>query len=253
MTDVLRVLQFSDTHLFADRTDRFRDVCTFDSFATVLDDARSGRLSATDALLLTGDVVNDEPGGYAHALSLLQPLGKPVYGIPGNHDRREPMQAAFDHARFQLCGYVDLAHWRLVLLDSVVPDAAHGELSQRELQRLDAALATAGTRHVLIALHHHPVSLASAWLDQVGLGNADAFFAITDRYANVRAICWGHVHQEFEALRRGVRLMSAPSTCVQFQPRADDFAIEQAPPGYRQLTLHARGTIETEVIRVEVE
>lgn len=251
MTDVLRLLQFSDTHLFADRAGSFRGICTFDSFARVLELARSAHAATTDALLLTGDSVNDEPDGYAHVISLLRPLGKPVYGLPGNHDRRDAMQSEFGRARFQIGGHADFAHWRVILLDSVVPDHAHGELPRAELQRLETTLSTAGSRHVLIALHHHPVSLGSAWLDGVGLRNGPELFAITDRYPNIRAICWGHVHQQFEADRRGVRLMSAPSTCVQFMPRVDEFAIEDTPPGYRRLELYPDGTVESSVFRVD--
>lgn len=246
------MLQFSDTHLFGDRAGRFRDVCTLDSFAAVLEHARAAYLATTDAVLLTGDLVNDEPVGYAHALSLLRTLGKPVYAIPGNHDLREPMQVGFDQTPFQMGGHADFAHWRVILLDSVVADAAHGELPPAELQRLEATLASTGERHVLVALHHHPVPLASAWLDGVGLRNAAEFFAITDGYPNVRAICWGHVHQPFDADRRGVRLMSAPSTCVQFKPRSDEFAIDNTPPGYRRLELHADGTVKSEVLRVAI-
>ena len=77
-------------------------------------------------------------------------------------------------------------------------------------------------------------------------------FAVTDRHANVRAIIWGHVHQEFDALRRGVRLLAVPSTCSQFLPHSDQFAIDPAPPGYRTLTLRGDGSIATNVVRIDV-
>jgi Icc protein len=43
-----------------------------------------------------------------------------------------------------------------------------------------------------------------------------------------------------------VRVMTTPSTCVQFAPGSAKFAIDPRPPGYRRLTLHADGRIETE-------
>jgi 3',5'-cyclic-AMP phosphodiesterase len=61
---------------------------------------------------------------------------------------------------------------------------------------------------------------------------------------------WGHVHQQFDSRRKGVRLLSVPSTCAQFLPHADQFALDPSPPGYRRLTLCADGSIDTEVIRV---
>ena len=41
--------------------------------------------------------------------------------------------------------------------------------------------------------------------------------------------------------------MSTPSTCAQFLPRSDFFALDERPPGLRWLELHADGRIETEV------
>lgn len=252
MVDVLRLLQISDIHLFADRGGRIGGLCSHDSLAAVLDHVRARHLADTDALLLTGDLVNDEPEGYAHLLASLESFTQPIFAIPGNHDRITPMRAACDKAQFQIGGHVDFAHWRLILLDSTIPGSDHGELSPLELQRLDAALASAGALHVLVALHHHPVALASAWLDPLGLRNASELFAITDRYPSVRAICWGHVHQAFEVRRNRVRLMSVPSTCVQFKPLSEEFATDATAPGYRRLLLHRDGTVESEVIRVAI-
>ena len=41
--------------------------------------------------------------------------------------------------------------------------------------------------------------------------------------------------------------MSTPSTCAQFLPRSEFFALDDRPPGLRWLELHADGHIETEV------
>ncbi|MBV8342181.1 MAG: hypothetical protein JO173_07350 [Gammaproteobacteria bacterium] len=90
--------------------------------------------------------------------------------------------------------------------------------------------------------------MESRWLDRVGLTNAAEFLQAVDRHSNVRAIVWGHVHQSYDALRKGVRLLATPSTCAQFLPRADDFAIDRRPPGYRTLELRADGSLLTEVV-----
>jgi Icc protein len=44
-----------------------------------------------------------------------------------------------------------------------------------------------------------------------------------------------------------VRLLATPSTCAQFQPRSNDFVIDNQPPAYRLLTLHSNGAIDTGV------
>jgi len=252
MSAELRLLQFSDPHLSARPDAALRGVPTRAALAAVLRHARTHYDNA-DAVLLTGDLVNDDVGGYAAVRELFGDLGKPVYCLPGNHDDAAVMQTELGATPFQVGGHADLGAWRIIMLDSCVPRQAHGRLSARELQRLEASLEGAGERHVLICLHHHPVRLGSRWLDSVGLQNADEFFAITDRYPTVRAIAWGHVHQQHDSRRKGVRLLAVPSTCAQFLPHSDQFAIDPSPPGYRRLTLRADGTLETEVLRVPLQ
>jgi Icc protein len=137
--------------------------------------------------------------------------------------------------------------WRIVLVDSCVLGQAGGRISAQELQRLDAALGESD-RFALVCLHHHPVNMASHWLDAVGVDNADEFFGVLDAHPNVRAISWGHVHQFFDARRHGVRLLATPSTGAQFLPLAHDFAVDSRPPAYRRTTLLTDGTLETEVV-----
>lgn len=245
----IRLLQFSDPHLFARADGALRGVVTRTALQAVLRHARAHHGNA-DALLLTGDLVNDDPGGYASVRELFGNLGKPVWCTPGNHDDPEIMRLELGQAPFQIGGFHDLGAWRIILLDSCVPGQVHGRLSDAELARLGATLASAGERHVLIGLHHHPVRMASRWIDSVGLQNPADFFAITDRHPQVRVVLWGHVHQHFDSRRKGVRLLAVPSTCAQFLPRSDQFAVDPSPPGYRRLTLRADGSIDTEVLRV---
>ena len=67
----------------------------------------------------------------------------------------------------------------------------------------------------------------------------------------MRAVVWGHVHQDFDAMRGPVRLLSTPSTCAQFKPGAEKFAVDTRPPGYRILELGVDGAIRTEVVWLE--
>lgn len=249
MSNDLRLLQFSDPHLSARADAVLRGVATRPALEAVLRHARAQHANV-DALLLTGDLVNDDAGGYAGIRELFGAFGKPVLCLPGNHDEPEAMQRELPAPLFQVGGHTDMGAWRIVMLDTCVPGKAHGRLSARELQRLAAALEGAGERHVLIGLHHHPVRQGSRWLDSVYLQNADEFLAVTDRSSAVRAMVWGHVHQQFDSRRKGVRLLSVPSTCAQFLPHADQFALDPSPPGYRRLTLCADGSIDTEVVRV---
>ena len=246
---IVRLIQFTDLHLFGQEDGCLRGVPTLPALSTALAHARLGAWPP-DALLVTGDIVQDDPAGYAHFRRLFGSLAVPVLCLPGNHDDPARMRQVLADPPFVAGGHLELGRWRVILLDSVVPGKAGGALSQTSLAALDAALAQAGERPALVCLNHHPVPMHSRWLDQVGLSNADDFFAVIDRHPNVRGIVWGHVHQNFDALRNGVRLLATPATCAQFRPLAEQFELDPRPAAYRTLELHPDGTIMTDLVWV---
>lgn len=247
---IVRLIQFTDLHLFGAEGGCLRGVPTLPALTGALAHARLGPWPP-DALLVTGDIVQDDPGGYAHFRRLFGALQTPVLCLPGNHDDPALMRRELAQTPFVTGGHLELGRWRVILLDSVVPGSAGGALSPTSLAALDAALAQGRERPVLVCLHHHPVPMDSRWLDQVGLANAQEFFAVIDQHPNVRGILWGHVHQSFDALRQGVRLLATPSTCAQFLAHADEFALDARPAAYRTLELHPDGTIATDVVWVD--
>lgn len=248
---VVRLIQFTDPHLYRNETETLRGIATLPALKAALGDAKASTGWPPDALLVTGDIVQDDPGGYAHLRQLLGALGLPVLCIPGNHDEPHAMRRELAGDPFKIGGHADFGGWRIVLLDSCLSGSASGRLSADSLRQLDQALRSAQGRHCLVTLHHHPVPMASRWLDQVGLENSAELFETLDRHRNVRAVVWGHVHQAYDGLRKDVRLLATPSTCAQFLPRADDFAVDRRPPAYRTLELRADGSLLTEVVWVE--
>ena len=98
-------------------------------------------------------------------------------------------------------------------------------------------------------MHHHPVCLpAAVWLDGLDLRNSEEFFAVIDRFPQVRGVAWGHVHQASVSTRNDVLMFSTPSTGSQFLPDSDVFMMDSRPPGYRWIDLQPDGSIETEVV-----
>ena len=243
----VRVVQFTDTHLFADRGGTLRGIDTLASLQATLQQA-AAHIRDAALILVTGDLVHDEAGGYAHFRGIFGALGRPIVTLPGNHDDVPAMQRALRGAPFQYCGHADFSAWRIVMLDSVKPGSADGILGAHTLQVLRQSLQDCADRHVLVCLHHQPIPMRSRWLDTVGLENSADFFATLDAHRHVRAVLWGHVHQSYDAQRAGVRLLATPSTCAQFLPHSDDFAIDPRPPAYRILELLDNGQINTEVI-----
>lgn len=240
----VRLLQISDTHLFADPAGTLYGTNTRATLQRVLEAV--SRQPPPDLVLATGDLVHDQPAAYPVLAEMLRPLRAPVAVIAGNHDEAAELRT-LTASGLDVGGVHHRGNWRILLLNTQVSGKVGGHLEPSELQFLENGLRAAQGNHVLIALHHHPVPMHSTWLDRIALDNPEDFFAVLDRFDNVRTVIWGHVHQESDSQRRGVRLLSTPSTCVQFLPRSEQFAVDKKPPGIRWLNLRANGLIETEI------
>ena len=66
-------------------------------------------------------------------------------------------------------------------------------------------------------------------------------------HGKVRAVINGHIHQQFETDWGGIKVYSAPSTCFQFKPKAEEFTMGDEPPAYRWIDLHNDGRVDTGV------
>lgn len=248
--DSVSIVQLTDTHLCRDAGGKLLAMDTDHSLGAVIEQVRRER-DGLDILLGTGDLAD---GGAAEAYRRLDTYFNALhpnnFWLPGNHDDRAAMEAAGGPGR--LPGTIRAGDWQLILLDSQVPGEVGGELGAVELAHLQAGLeeAAAAGLHVLICLHHQPVTIGCGWLDEQMVADADDFFAVADSFDCVRGILWGHVHQEIDAVRNGVRLLASPSTCVQFAPGCENFKADDKQPGYRWLDLAADGAITTGVSRV---
>ena len=239
----LHVLQITDCHLFPSAATKLLGVPTSDSLAAVL--AAACRERAPDAVLATGDIAQ-EPSAETYRLflaTLRRYTAAPLLCVPGNHDHGATFAAELPTADLQLGG------WRLVGIDTHIDDVVGGSVAAAEVERV-AGLPPGPT---LVAGHHCPVATGCPWLDAHRIDNgAELIDALGTSSAT--AYVFGHIHQPFAqrvaAGERDLALYGTPSTCYQFAPGAPSFAIDDANPGYRWLTLGASG-IETAVRRAD--
>ena len=246
----IRLLQLSDMHLFGDPAGRLRGVASLPALRAAVADAQR-RCHRPDGILLTGDLVQDDPDGYRWIRHMFGQSPVPVLCLAGNHDLPDHMRAALRGDPFIVGGETSFGRWLVVMLDTWIANDAGGRLGPTQLARLRQVLSAHRNDHVLLCLHHHPIAMRSDWLDRVGLEDADEFMAIVRTHANVRGVLWGHVHQSLDSFVHGVRFMASPATCAQFLPASHDFATDNRPPGYRVLELMPDGSIATEVCWLE--
>ena len=245
----LRIVQITDLHLKTTPGSRLWGVDVDAGLNGVLAHIRERR-PAADFVLATGDLVGDEPDAYDRLLQMLEPLGLPVYCLPGNHDFPAVMSRALRGGRVRRERHLVIGHWQFVLLDSSFPGTPDGHLAPGELALLDTALAIHPELHTLVCLHHNPLPVGTGWLDTMTVSNGAALFAVLDRYPQVRAVVWGHIHGEFAARRGNMHLLAAPATSVQFKPDAPQPQVDDLPPGYRWFELYPDGALRTGVERV---
>ena len=191
-----------------------------------------------DFVVISGDLA-DTPNTeeYDYLKRLLAPLKLPFAGIPGNHDSRELMRAAFPDAApafssGALNRKIEIGELDLLLLDSSVSGKPHGLLEPPTLHWLEQMLSSSASRPALLFLHHPPF-IAGIWhMDRQNLRNASELADIVRRHPRVRLIATGHLHRAIVAIFAGVpcTICPAPNHAVDLDLahlRQPSFRIEQ--------------------------
>jgi 3',5'-cyclic AMP phosphodiesterase CpdA len=179
-----------------------------------------------DVLLLTGDLVDrGEDAAYAMLRALLhRTVSIPTYALPGNHDQRDAMRrglggllgpAGAAGPDGMICYVIEHLPLRIVMLDTLVPGANHGELGDNQLAFLDQALAAAPERPTVIAMHHPPFATGIGFMDRDMLRDADAFGAVVARHPQVERVLCGHVHRAITGRVAHAAAIIAPPACHQ--------------------------------------
>ena len=243
------IAQITDLHMRRDETPLSGRVVTRPYTTAAVDAVNAW---APDAVLVTGDLTDlGSEVEYQLVRAELDRIDAPFFVLPGNHDNREVMRAAFsDHAYLPRTGSLD---WviddgpvRLIGLDTVVPREGHGMLADETLVWLDGVLA-GDTRPTIVALHHPPFPTGMPGMDRIMCLNGADLEPILARHPHVERLVAGHHHRPVQIVWGGTLCLIAPSVAHQV---ALDFAERPMaewvlePPA---MMLH-RWTAETGVI-----
>lgn len=234
------IAQISDLHITPPGVLAYGRVDTAAALTRSIDTLN--RLSPQpDLVVISGDIANSAlPEEYERAKTLLEKLQMPFAAIPGNHDRRIPMRKALPDPGYRAPESAPNAVRRIgrldiLLIDSTVPGAPHGELDAATLAWLDGALAASATRPALLFLHHPPFKTGIVYTDAMRLRNADALAALLKRYPRALLVAAGHVHRAAQTVFAGISATICPAgeqaVTLEFEPRWPEvFKIE--PPAF---------------------
>ncbi len=153
-----------------------------------------------DLVLLTGDATDlGIAGAYQHLKELLEPLKAPLFVIPGNHDVRENMRAAFyDQPYMPLSGFIQYAieeyPLRFIALDTLVEGVPYGQICEARLEWLRMKLEEEPAKPTLIFMHHPPAKTGTVLFDSINCRVAPEFESLIRSYKNIVGIVSGHYH-----------------------------------------------------------
>jgi Icc protein len=233
------VAQVSDLHVRADAKLAYGVVDTAGCLRAAV--ARLNELDPpADLVLATGDLTDaGEADEYANLRRLLEPLRAPLYVLPGNHDARDGLRAAFGSDGYLPAAghlsYVIEGHpLRIIALDSTAPGEEGGHLDAERCAWLDARLREDG-RPTLIAMHHPPFITGLEGMDRLGFAGLERFDEIVSGHRHVVRVTCGHIHRSIVTGACGTVVTVAPSAAHQLtldlrpsQPAT--FTLE--PPGF---------------------
>lgn len=243
-----RILHLTDTHLHANPDYVMMGRNTRLSLLALLEHIHA-ESEKPDIVLVTGDLTQDETSkGYRDLRAILETLKAPVYVLPGNHDIPKLMHRHMNKGQVSTQRQILVHSWQIVMLDSTIRQSDNGRLDDSQLQFLQHCLGQYPERYTVICLHHPPLPTGCTWLDTMQLENSTQFLDIIDKQPGVRAVLWGHIHQEFSAQLNNIQLLSTPSTFSQFKPHSSTYAVdEERNAGYRWLELSENGDLQTRV------
>lgn len=247
----IRIVQLTDPHLFATPEQTLLGINTRASLQAVLNQLTQ-EPDPIDVMVVSGDVSQDHSlASYQAFAEATNNCGMPVVWLPGNHDQTDVMAQGMRGPHIDEARIIDIDNWRLVLVESQVAGKTYGWLTDEQQQLLTTACQQRTDAFKVVFTHHNPLPVGCQWLDQHQLRNGQQLLTQLENDDTTRALVWGHVHQDLDQQQGHLQLLATPSTCVQFLPHSNDFALDEQQPGYRILTLYPDGHITTAVKRLD--
>lgn len=215
-----KVLQITDTHLFANKLEQLQGHCTYKNLCKVVDHIRTN-VSDFDFVLLTGDISQDGSAeSYEHAATVLHQLERPVFWIAGNHDHLETVRLVFGkYPRLHELTSLISQTWDFHALNTCRSGTDAGYVAPSDLAKLSDAIDLSAThaKRVAVVMHHHPVPVETPLVDDCGLQENDALVRLLREKEVIELVLCGHVHGDYKVLLDAVTMESCPASSFQWK------------------------------------
>ncbi len=167
-----------------------------------------------DFCVISGDLSDKgDPAAYRWLSERLDRFALKTFVIPGNHDDREALCAAFPAIARDANGFVQYVHatpvGRFLFLDTLKGPVSEGEYCAARREWLAGQLAAAAREPAWIFMHHPPFDIAIPYMDRIKLEEPEEFAGILASHSDIRHIFFGHVHRAAFIHWRGI-----PCTCL---------------------------------------
>ncbi|MEN2736149.1 metallophosphoesterase [Microbacterium sp. X-17] len=254
MTDRLRILHLSDTHLYGDGRLQYGLVDTLAALDRVL--ARAGELEAVDVVVASGDLSDDgSAASYRLLRERLEPWaaerGAAVAYAMGNHDLADAFEEVLGERErdFAVGGF------RVVTVDTTVARAGYGMVGEERLARLREVLAEPSANGTVVVLHHPPVPPTTGLFETLRLVDPAPLLDICSA-GDVRLILAGHYHHALvtSAGAGGIPVVVAPAvantTDVLWPPPRER---AERGSGFAVVELSGDGTVRAHFVRAPAD
>ena len=236
-----KVVQISDPHIVPQGQLAYGKVDTATALAATVAavNDKLPQIGPVEMAIVTGDLTDfGTPDEYERFKQIMAPLAVPYLAIPGNHDARSAMRAAFADqdwmtAEDEIHWAVELDDFGVVGLDTLVEGSAHGALNEASLDFLGAQMSRLTGKPLLVGLHHPPFKTGIHAMDLNNLRDADPLRRVLDQHsAEVRLVC-GHIHRNtvFRFGKTICQIAPGTSHAVTLEQRLDQMHSLTVEPG----------------------
>ena len=248
------IAHISDFHIFAKAPETLIVRCDATGAARKVIADIAAFTPKISAIMFTGDLTD---GGATEDYALLAdiplPIDFPIFVIPGNHDTRTGLRAAFrkviPFGSGPFLNYeTQFQGIRILALDTLLDGQVHGRLESTQLSWLAEQLERPSENLTLVLMHHPAFPSAIAQLDYMALREGrEAFGELIAAYKGPLRILSGHIHRPFQTLWNGVFCSVSGSPAFQqdlvLDPAIPEPGIVDEPYAYFIHRIHDAKTV----------